>query len=170
MDRNLQGTALKRIKLILRPVQVPDQPTNRPEGWPKKMFNSAGLSPKRYLVWCFGTWTWGETTCETGVDGYGHGRCYITWGDKDDDFTPPQVRLPFPSSPPKDAEFVGPYFGEGAQIDSQLVVNHRFRFDLGLNCWLREGVKGWNWVKLLNLCEVFVAWFWLVDCLIGWMA
>ena len=154
MDRNLQGTALKRIKLILRPVQVP----NRPEGWPKKMFNSTGLSPKRYLVWCFGTWTWGETTCETGVDGYGHGRCYITWGDKvsvpgwlglshqpcfrsHDDFTAPQVRLPFPSSPPKDAEFVGPYFGEGAQIESQLVVNHRFCLTWG---W----IVGWEELKV----------------------
>jgi len=34
---------------------------------------------------------------------------------------PVQVRLPFPSSPPKDAEFVGPYFGEGAQIDEMMV-------------------------------------------------
>ena len=31
-----------------------------------------------------------------------------------------EVRLPFPSSPPKDAEFVGPYFGDGATMDSDL--------------------------------------------------
>ena len=30
------------------------------------------------------------------------------------------MRLPFPSSPPNDAEYIGPYFGAGAQIVPEL--------------------------------------------------
>jgi len=59
---------------------------------------------------------------------------------------PVQVRLPFPSSPPKDAEFVGPYFGEGAQIDEMMTGPsgsqiHALRVNLYGNWLIKLGLQ-----------------------------
>jgi len=59
---------------------------------------------------------------------------------------PVKMRLPFPSSPPNDAEYIGPYFGAGAQIDEVITGPsdaqiHGVRVDLYSNWLVKLGLK-----------------------------
>lgn len=61
---------------------------------------------------------------------------------------PIKVRLPFPSSPPKDAEFVGPYFGDGATMDEAMLSQSGSQI-----YGLRVNLYG-NWLVKLGLQHI----------------
>lgn len=61
---------------------------------------------------------------------------------------PVKVRLPFPSSPPKDAEFVGPYFGDGATMDKAMLSQSGSQI-----YGLRVNLYG-NWLVKLGLQHI----------------